>query len=189
MSCTHIGNELRLWLIQSNCCILINFVMQHKAINLRGTEVIFNHNIHSIIKRNGSKTKYCITKFKGRRVYENQNNHSNMHNKIIETDYFDTMIYHYDHKIDDGQRFNHNGRRWFTTNKSSTRFLSSMQCSITNNICLSMYCQIKCTAVCVIHMHANTKKTLTTINIIQVIIIPIKVIMHHQFIVIIFYHQ
>eukprot|EP01084_Bolivina_argentea_P067583 123045_1 len=101
MSSKHVGNELRLWLIQLNGDILINSVMQHKIINLRGIEVISSHNIHSIMKRNGCKTKYCINKFEGRRVYENRNNRSNMCNKIIEADYFDTTICRYDNKIDD----------------------------------------------------------------------------------------
>ncbi len=91
MSSIHIGNKLRLWLIQLNCFISINFVMQHGSINLRGTEVIFSHNIHSIMKRNEWNTKYCINKYEGhvRRLYGNQNTHRNMCNKIIETDDFD----------------------------------------------------------------------------------------------------
>ncbi len=73
----HIGNKLRLWLIELNWFILMNFLIKHKAIN-------FSHNIHSIMKRNESKTKYCINKYGRRRVCENQNNNSNMCNKIVE---------------------------------------------------------------------------------------------------------
>ncbi len=102
----HIGNKLRLWLIQLDYLILINCVMQHRVINLKGIELIFSHNIHSIMKRNEFKSKYCINKYEARRVYENQNNRSNMCNKIIETDDFNTITCHYDNQINDTLIFN-----------------------------------------------------------------------------------
>ncbi len=100
----HIGNKLRLWLIQLNCFILINFVIQHKAINSRGLEAIFHHNIHTIMKRNAYPEQYIVSKdaecMKIRTII-----HSNMCNKIIETDIVNTIICHSNNKINDNVIF------------------------------------------------------------------------------------